>query len=114
MTTSELTKVECISEFPRQYDRAIILVNGDVLRLEPSLDVRRHSPTGFSWGYLGSGPAQLALAILLQAGVPAGVAERLHHSFKEEFIAPLPQDEGWSFEVDVLQWVALKLAKEDS
>lgn len=24
----------------------------------------RHSPSGFSWGYLGSGPAELALSIL--------------------------------------------------
>jgi hypothetical protein len=27
-------------------------------------DIVNHSPTGFSWGYAGSGPAQLALAIL--------------------------------------------------
>lgn len=28
------------------------------------LEIRSHSPTGFEWGYGGSGPAQLALAIL--------------------------------------------------
>ena len=28
------------------------------------LDIFSHSPSGFEWGYLGSGPAQLALAIL--------------------------------------------------
>ena len=28
------------------------------------LEIRNHSPTGFEWGYGGSGPAQLALAIL--------------------------------------------------
>ena len=28
-----------------------------------SLAVRNHSPTGPAWGYDGSGPAQLALAI---------------------------------------------------
>lgn len=32
--------------------------------LDPRLDLRNHSPTGFAWGYGGSGPAQLALAIL--------------------------------------------------
>lgn len=31
----------------------------------PSQALRNHSPEGFSWGYDGSGPAQLALAILL-------------------------------------------------
>ena len=29
------------------------------------LEVRNHSPTGFEWGYGGSGPAQLALALVL-------------------------------------------------
>ena len=31
------------------------------------LELRNHSPAGFAWGYAGSGPAQLALAILLDA-----------------------------------------------
>jgi hypothetical protein len=30
-----------------------------------SLRVWSHSPTGFEWGYSGSGPAQLALALML-------------------------------------------------
>lgn len=30
-------------------------------------DLRNHSPTGAEWGYGGSGPAQLALAILSDA-----------------------------------------------
>ena len=34
------------------------------LSLEKSLKVVDHSPDGFQWGYLGSGPAQLAAAIL--------------------------------------------------
>ena len=40
----------------------IVTVNGR--RLNPRLDLWNHSPTGFEWGYCGSGPAQLALAIL--------------------------------------------------
>jgi len=35
--------------------------------LDPCLDVRNHSPTGFEWGYGGSGPAQLALALCVDA-----------------------------------------------
>lgn len=38
-----------------------VTVNGKPLRIR--LDLRNHSPTGFEWGYSGSGPAQLALAI---------------------------------------------------
>ena len=39
----------------------------DDVELSPddSLKVRNHSPDGFNWGYGGSGPAQLALAILM-------------------------------------------------
>lgn len=35
--------------------------------LPTRLDLARHSPTGFEVGYAGSGPAQLALAILADA-----------------------------------------------
>ncbi len=48
--------------------------DGTPLSLAPSLAVRRHSPTGFGWSYGGSGPAQLALALLLDVGVGAAVA----------------------------------------
>jgi hypothetical protein len=34
--------------------------------LNPRWELRNHSPTGFEWGYGGSGPAQLALAILTE------------------------------------------------
>ena len=37
----------------------VVTVNGRPLR-----HVVRHSPTGFEWGYGGSGPADLALSIL--------------------------------------------------
>lgn len=31
-----------------------------------SQNIRNHSPEGFNWGYSGSGPAQLALAICIE------------------------------------------------
>jgi Family of unknown function (DUF6166) len=49
----------------KDVDRVVINGKGKQLDLEASLKVVNHSPTGFCWGYLGSGPAQLALAILL-------------------------------------------------
>ncbi len=52
--------------------------------------VVRHSPTGFEWGYLGSGPADLAYSILADyAG--EDVAESLAVRFKEEVVARLPR-----------------------
>ncbi len=56
-----------------------------------------HSPTGMNWGYQGSGPADLALAILLdhlkevptdeQLRIGQPLAWRLHQFFKREFVA---------------------------
>jgi hypothetical protein len=44
---------------------AAVVVEEDRRRrdLDPRHDSRNHSPTGFEWGYSGSGPAQLALAL---------------------------------------------------
>lgn len=69
------------------------------------LDLANHSPTGFAWGYCGSGPAQLALAILADA---AGddMALQWYQQFKQEVIGHLAMDEdfrilhGW-----VLHWL---------
>lgn len=47
---------------------------------------RNHSPDGFNFGYEGSGPAQLALAILLDF---SGLVPHpsLYQSFKVQFLA---------------------------
>ncbi len=65
-------------------------------RLRPRLDLRRHSPTGFDWGYSGSGPAQLALAILADhlAGDDAR-ALRSYQRFKNRIVSRLAH-EGWT------------------
>lgn len=41
-----------------------IFEDGKLSVLNPRRDIHDHSPTGMMWGYHGSGPAQLALAIL--------------------------------------------------
>ena len=53
--------------------------DGGELALTLRLDLRRHSLTGFEWGYGGSGPAQLALAadVLGDDGAALGVYQRL-------------------------------------
>ena len=48
-------------------DREVYL-DEEYLDPEISQKVRNHSPDGFNWGYCGSGPAQLALAIVLIVG----------------------------------------------
>ena len=41
-----------------------------------------HSPTGFEWGYGGSGPADLALNILLKATGDRDFSAQHHQAFK--------------------------------
>jgi hypothetical protein len=70
------------------------------------LDIRNHSPTGFSWGFTGSGPAQCALAILADL---IGPATALCHymRFKDEVLTRLSQNKGWRMrESEVLRWFA--------
>lgn len=45
--------------------------------LNPRHDLWRHSPTGFEWGFGGSGPAQLALALLADALVERALGRAL-------------------------------------
>lgn len=66
--------------------------------LNPRLDLRNHSPTGFEWGYGGSGPAQLALAILSDH-LGNEKALTLYQQFKEEVITVLPY-ERWTLRAD--------------
>lgn len=73
--------------------------------LPPRHDIFDHSPSGFGWGYGGSGPAQLALALLVDV-VGAERAVTFHQDFKWQRIAPLPKDTDWSMTAsDVLSWV---------
>jgi len=74
----------------------------------------RHSPTGFEWGYLGSGCAELARCILLdhyrveQAddpwtddGLPVS-----YQAFKQDVIARLPRSGSWSLTSgEIRRWV---------
>lgn len=67
-----------------------LYLNGRMLPLKKSLAVANHSPTGFNWGYGGSGPAQSALAILLEYW-PREAALRYYQAFKFGYIAALPK-----------------------
>jgi Family of unknown function (DUF6166) len=56
-----------------------------------------HSPTGFEWGYGGSGPAQLSFAILLDYFGNPDEARKFYQFFKWHVIANLS---GNSWELD--------------
>lgn len=80
--------------------------------LDPRHDLRNHSPDGFSWGYHGSGPAQLALAILADQTGDDDLALKLYQRFKLEVVATWPQDAPWEINgADVEAWVDRAVAR---
>jgi hypothetical protein len=79
-------------------------VEVDTRQLPLRLDLDNHSPDGFEWGYGGSGPAQLALALLAHATGDDEFARKYHQRFKLSYVASLPQDENW--------WIFAKEVRE--
>ena len=83
-----------------------------------------HSPSGMSWGFHGSGPADLALSVLADyldeaAAIPtherydhaiAGQIQEtgawlLHQEFKRDVVARLSQDRGFTItDVEIKAW----------
>jgi len=86
-----------------------VWIDGKYLDPMESQKVHNHSPDGFAWGnYGGSGPSQLALAILLTHFLEE-VAVYYYHDFKWDTIANLPPSD-FEIEVDLDEW--LKKQKE--
>ena len=80
--------------------------NMDIHELLPSRSQEvRNFTNGFSWGYRGEGPSQLALALLLETTNDAELSNSLCHSFKEEFFTNL-QRTCWAIATDdIEEWI---------
>jgi hypothetical protein len=67
-----------------------LYVDGKEIFAEESLRYVNHSPSGLSWGYLGSGPSQTAHAILLEV---VGPWRAMYHymKFKYQVVSTWPQ-----------------------
>ena len=63
-----------------------------ILLPDASQKLLNHSPDGFQWGYGGSGPAQLALALLLDATSNPKTAQDYYQEFKFDKVS------GWGRE----------------
>jgi hypothetical protein len=87
--------------------RSIDPVTGITKEITPeaSLKVRNHSPDGFEFGYGGSGPAQLALAILLDfIGKPPSTG--CYQAFKFSYISSIGHPGGMIHGDDIMVWLA--------
>lgn len=86
--------MNCYLGMRDQKGYAVVKMNGRPFDPARSQAVRNHSPGGFEWGYGGSGPSQLALALLLEE-VDEERALSLYQDFKWVVIAKLDRvDDG--------------------
>lgn len=101
--------------------------DGSVVTNVPHLVVH-HSPTGFAFGYGGSGPADLALNIVEAVlrkmdyqgektqcfdGRCFALAYRLHQAFKWKFIATVPEDGAVISYGTVEEWVKERMVTDE-
>lgn len=83
-----------------------IYIDGKELPLEDSLKIWNKSPSGFSWGYQGSGCAQSALGILFHFTKSERISIHLMQKFKRDIIATLDFDQDFQLEKEVVtNWI---------
>ena len=70
------------------------------------------SPSGFEWSYLGAGPNDLALNILLQATGERGFAYRHCGRLSEELVARIPHAGSTLSSATILAWVEARQNEE--
>ena len=94
---------------------AIVTVQGSSTSpLAARRKLRKHSPDGFEWGYAGSGPTQLALALLADHFGPGRerLATALYVDFKFAVVAGLPRD-GWTLTTEQIGQELCRLATDN-
>lgn len=80
--------------------------DGNGIKTNVPRRIIRHSPDGFEWGYMGSGPSDFALNILsVYIGQKEAQGGGLYQSFKLEFVAKLPTEGGTIKQKNVFRWL---------
>lgn len=77
----------------------VVYLDGEYLSPKHSQGIFNHSSDGFAIGYNGSGPSQLALAVLLKI-CDKGIAVSQYKQFREEVIAKLDKNSGFKIEIE--------------
>jgi hypothetical protein len=89
----------------------IVNENGECRALDPRHDLRNHSASGFEWGYGGSGPAQLALALAADVLGDDEAAQQVYQRLKFKLVGSLPHD-GWVLTEDRIRAVITAIEQE--
>lgn len=118
---------------PRSWDRGALVLpdhrqrvySGHLLKTGPVVTVgypcghhlqlphiSYHSPSGMAWGYMGSGPSDLARSILFDYAGQA-VADCFYMEFKEDFVADFP--DRWTLDSQTVRaWLTEKITQTNS
>jgi hypothetical protein len=73
------------------------------LKVKSLHHVVKHSPTGFEFGYGGSGPSDLARCILIDMGYPVPQVDMVYQEFKTRFIENADYD-GFIIDEDAIRF----------
>jgi hypothetical protein len=85
----------------------LVTKDDNILSPKPSQEIYNHSPDGFNFSYGGSGPAQLALALLYDVTRDKEIALAHHQDFKWAFVARWGDD--WAITTqEILDWLATR------
>jgi hypothetical protein len=84
----------------------VVQKDGTSHMLDPRFDLRNHSPDGFNFGYAGSGPAQLSLALLADALGNDEQAQQVYQDYKFRVIGRVQGDRFELSQEDIQQTVA--------
>ncbi|HEX9236795.1 MAG TPA: DUF6166 domain-containing protein, partial [Actinomycetota bacterium] len=82
---------------------------GHIRPLAPRNDLHNHSPDGFMWGYRGSGPAQLALALAADVLGDDRAAVQVHQALEWAMVAKWSQGAGWIVTEDDIRRVLAEI-----
>jgi hypothetical protein len=75
---------------------------------QPLPEYREHvsHSHGFEWGYEGSGPAQLAFALLYNVTDDKEVSLKYYQRFKVAYVSRQPMDGGWkTTDTEIADWL---------
>lgn len=84
---------------------------GHAFPLPLSDDLRKHS-TEVAWGYQGSGPSQLALALVRDATADTELAQRVYQEFKRRLIAEFDMDGSWEVRAIAVARIAYQIDQQ--
>lgn len=88
------------------------LVTCDGVELMTRNELRNHSATGFDWGVIGGGTAQLALAMLCDFYRDDNKALQYYEDFKVDMLAPIG-GASWTIKSDsIIEWTRRKMREQ--